>query len=678
MREPSDNPFVRDPDLSFESVDSLSETNAREEIKLLREAIRYHDYRYYVEADPVISDAAYDELFDRLVALEEVVGVESDTSPTSRVGGQPVDSLETVEHTAPMLSLDSSEEETDVREWDDRVRRDFPDVAYSCEPKFDGVSVEVVFVDGEFDRAVTRGDGERGDDISHNVRTIRSVPLDLPEAPSFLSVRGEIYIPRDAFIDLNESRVQAGKEPFANPRNAAAGTIRQLDPSEIAHRPLAIFFYDVIASTDDVTTQQEAFSLLESLGLRVYDNCPIVDDIAEAIAYRDSMLAQRDTLDVEIDGVVIKVNEFRVRDQLGETARHPRWAFAYKFPARQEETTVQRIIIQVGRTGKLTPVALLDPIDVTGVTISRATLHNESNVRELGVGDGSVVRVQRAGDVIPEITEVIKNPSSSFTMPSACPVCESSVVQDGEHHFCTGGLTCPAQLRESVEHYCSRDAMDIDGVGEKLSSQLVESNLVESLADLYYLSKEDLLELPAVGEKTASNLLSELDASKDRSLDRFLFGLGIRHVGQERARQLATQFTLDELLEANVREFEAVSDIGTEVANSIHSFFQNPNNRGTIDQLLAAGLEPSSIEQSDELDGLTIVFTGSVPEYSRSELTEAFEEHGARVTSSVSGNTDILVRGTDPGSQKLTDAEDNGVTIIPAEEFLEEYGDYLD
>lgn len=678
VREPTDNPFVRDPDLSFEPIESLTEGDALDEIALLREAIRYHDYRYYVEADPVISDAAYDVLFDRLVALEDAMGVDTDTSPTSRVGGQPVDSLDTVEHTAPMLSLDSSEDKSDVREWDDRVRREFPDVAYTCEPKFDGVSVEVVYVDGEFDRAVTRGDGERGDDISHTVRTIHSVPLELPETVSLLSVRGEIYIPRDAFINLNESRVQAGKDPFANPRNAAAGTIRQLDPSEIAHRPLEVFFYDVIESGEELDTQEEAFSLMESLGLRVYDDCPVVDDITEAMAYRDSLLEQRDSMDVETDGVVIKVNAFAVREQLGETARHPRWAFAYKFPARKEETTVQRIIVQVGRTGKLTPVALLDPIDVTGVTISRASLHNERNVQELGVGDGSVVRVQRAGDVIPEIAEVIERASSSFEMPAECPVCESQVVRDGEHHFCTGGLACPAQLRESISHYCSRDAMDIEGVGEQLSSQLVEEELVGTLADLYYLSKEELLELPAVGEKTAANLLSELDASKERSLDRFLFGLGIRHVGQERARQLAAEFTLDELLAASVRELESVPDIGTEVAESIYSFFQNPDNRETIDRLRAAGVEPGAIEQSDDLDGVTIVFTGSVPGFSRSELSDLLERQGARVTSSVSGNTDVLVRGENPGSQKITDAENHGVSILSADAFLDEYADYLE
>lgn len=677
MREPPNNPYIQDPELGFVPVDSLSTGEAMEEIRLLREAIRYHDYRYYVEANPVIADATYDELFARLVELEEAFDAESDTSPTRRVGGQPVESLETVLHTSPMLSLDSSEEESDVREWDARVRQDYPDVEYTCEPKFDGVSVEIVYEDGVFDRAVTRGDGERGDDISHNARTIRSIPLELPEPVSFLSVRGEIYMPRQSFIDLNESRVQAGEDPFANPRNAAAGTIRQLDPQEIAHRPLDVFFYDVIDSTTEIETQAAAFSYMESLGLRVYDDCPVVSHIDGAIAYRDSLLAQRDSMDVELDGVVIKVNTINIRSDLGETARHPRWAFAYKFPARQEQTTVQRIIIQVGRTGKLTPVALLDPIDVTGVTVSRASLHNESNVRELGAAEGSVVRVQRAGDVIPDITEVLENESSSFSMPTECPVCGSPVVQDGEHHFCTGGLTCPAQLRESITHYCSRDAMDIEGVGEKLSFQLVENGLVDTLADLYYLSSDELLELPAVGNKTAANLLQEIEASKDQSLDRFLYGLGIRHVGRERARQLATVFSLDELLSAGVSDLTCVEDIGSEVAESIHSFFSNQDNRTTINRILTAGVTPTPVEASDELEGVTFVFTGSVPGYSRRELTEGLEQLGARVTSSVSPQTDFLVRGESPGSQKISDAEENEVPIIDATEFLEEYSGYL-
>lgn len=670
----ADNPYLTGGDVEFDPIEDLDRSTAAEQAAALRAAIEYHDRKYYIENDPVIADRVYDRLFSRLVALEEAFDLPAENSPTQRVGGEPIDSLDTVEHVSPMLSLDSDEDESGVREFDDRVRRTIDDVTYTVEPKYDGVSVEIVYIDGALDRAVTRGDGVHGDDITHNVRTIRRVPLSIPRAPDGrVALRAEIYMPRSGFHALNEERVQRGEEPFANPRNAAAGTVRQLDPQIVADRPLDIYFYDILDADIPVDTQVEAFQRMDEWGLRYPENFEEVTTAEGIISYRNRLLEERDTSEVEMDGVVAKVNDFASREQLGSTARHPRWAFAYKFPARAGETTVQRIVVQVGRTGKLTPVALLDPVDVTGVTISRATLHNASIVNDLGVTAGTRVKVQRAGDVIPEITEVLDERGDGFEMPAECPVCESPVIEEGEYHFCTGGMTCPAQLRRSIQHFCSRDAMDIEGVGEKVANQLVESNLVRSIADLYQLDKSDLVSLDLFADKSADNLLAEIEASKDITLDRFIYALGIRHVGRERARQLTQSFRLEDLMTAPVSQIQSTEDIGPEVAESIHSFFQNEANRSTVEALLKAGVTPVRPEAGSELDGLTIVLTGSIEAYTRTELTDLLARHGASVTSTVSGETDYLVVGSNPGATKLNDAETHDVDTITAAEFKDRF-----
>ncbi len=670
--EPPDNPYVRDPDLDFAPPEALSEAEADEQVALLREAVEYHDRLYYEENDPVIADSTYDALFDRLQALEDEFDLHDPTSPTQRVGGEPVDELETVEHVAAMLSLQSSGDEREVRAWADRVEDAVGDVAYAVEPKFDGFSVEVVYEDGALDRAVTRGDGREGEDVTRNVRTIRSVPLAIDDAPDLLALRGEIYMPRSGFLALNEERLRRGEEPFANPRNAAAGTVRQHDPSVVADRPLDIYFYDVLATTAELSSQRETFELMGDLGLRVVDRNEVVDDVAAVVAYRDDLLAERGDLEYDTDGVVAKVDDFAARERLGTTARHPRWAFAYKFPPKTGESTVRRIVVQVGRTGKLTPVALLDPVDVRGVTISRATLHNEGIVEELGVAEGARVRIERAGDVIPEVDAVLEGGDGTFEMPDDCPVCGSEVVQEGEYHFCTGGVSCPAQLRRSLQHYCSQAAMDVEGLGERVADLLVEEGLVESIADLYDLRAEDLVGLEGFGERSAEKLLAEVEASKETDLASFVYALGIRHVGSERARVLAANFTLDELREASVEELRAVEEVGPEVAESIHSFFESPGNVETLDRLLAAGVTPERAERGAELSGLTLVLTGSIPGYTREELTELLERNGADVTSSVSGRTDYLVVGENPGQSKLTDAEAEGVETLDVAEFEEE------
>mgnify|MGYP002761234914 FL=1 len=671
VEEPADNPYVRDPDTSFAPAEDLNAADAREQVRRLRDAIEYHDYRYYVANDPVVADRTYDALFERLQELEDAFDLRDENSPTRRVGGEPIDELETVEHVAPLLSLQSSGDADEIRAFDRRIRDRVADVRYSAEPKFDGFSVEVVYEGGAFDRAVTRGDGREGEDVSANVRTIGSVPLHLPDdAPDFLAVRGEVYMPRSGFQALNERRIERGDDPFANPRNAAAGTVRLLDPEAVADRPLDVFFYDVIDTSATLDSQIEAFDLLRELGFRVDDETTVVGDVEAVIDYRDRLADTRDELEYEIDGVVAKVVDFDARAQLGSTARHPRWAFAYKFPARTGETTVERIVVQVGRTGKLTPVALLDPVDVQGVTISRATLHNAAQVRRLGVCEGASVRIERAGDVIPEVVEVIEGSDGDFAMPETCPICDGHVVQEGEHHYCTNA-SCPAQLRRSLQHFCSRDAMDIEGVGTEAADRLVEAGLVGSLADLYTLGRDELVALDGWGERSADNLLAELEASKAVDLGTFVYALGIRHVGTERARALAAAFSLDDLLDASVEDLRSVEDVGPEVAEAVASYFDEAENVETVERLLAAGVSPERRDRGDELDGLTVVFTGSVPGYTRSELTELLETHGASVASSVSGETDYLVVGENPGTRKREQADEEGVEALDPGAFEE-------
>lgn len=673
MNEPTDNPYVRKPDTQFQAVDKLTEAKANEQVTQLRTAIEYHDYRYYVANDPIISDNAYDRLFDRLETLEREFGLVDEHSPTQRVGSEPIDELETHEHVTEMLSLDSSEDEAEVYDFAERARDEVDNVTYSLEPKFDGFSVELVYTDGMFDRAVTRGDGEEGEDVSANMKTIRTVPLQIPDAPEFLAVRAEVYMPHSGFQALNEQRIQEGEDPFANPRNAAAGTVRQLDPRIVADRPLDIYFYDVMDSSQAIETQEDVFELLADLGFQINEYNQMADDIETFVSYREELLDERDELEYEIDGVVAKINAFEQQAALGETARHPRWAFAYKFPPKTGETSVERITVQVGRTGKLTPVALLDPVDVSGVTISRATLHNEAQAQDLGVVEGATVEIERAGDVIPQVVAVIEAPDGMFEMPEQCPVCGSDITNEGPNHFCTGGMSCDAQLTQSLEHFASREAMNIEGVGEEIAEILVEAEAIGSIAELYQLEKDELTALEPFAEQSAENLLREIEASKNPDLASFLYALGIRHVGTERARLLAEHFSLDELETADAAELKTIGDIGPEVATSIYSFFANDSNRETIHQLRNADVTPERRERGDEFEGVILVFTGSIEDYSRTELTELMENHGASVTSSVSSETNYLVVGDDPGSTKLEHADAFGVETIAAGDFKERF-----
>jgi DNA ligase (NAD+) len=716
-----ENPYLRDPPTEFAPVDELDEATAAEQAARLREAIREHDYRYYVEADPVVGDRTYDALFARLEELEDRFDLGTADSPTRRVGGEPLDELESVPHVVPMLSIAQSGEADAVREWDDRVRSEVGEVRYVCEPKFDGLSVEVVYRDGVYDRAATRGDGERGDDVTAQVGTIASIPRRLRgDYPPFLAVRGEVYLPRDGFVALNREREARGEEPFANPRNAAAGTLRQLDPGVAAERPLDCFFYDVLAASDDPDadpgdafdvgaggvgtdgvpeTQWGELAALRDWGLRTdRDHVERVDDVEDAVDYRDRLLARRDDLNYEIDGAVVKVDARASCAELGTTSREVRWAFAYKFPARTEETTVRDVVVQVGRTGRLTPVALLDPVEVGGVTVSRASLHNPAEIARLGVGVGDRVRIERAGDVIPQVVEVVADEADDhFAFPDRCPACDSPVERDGPVAYCSGGLACPAQVERTIVHYASRGALDIEGLGEKSVAQLVEAGLVETLADLYRLDAADLVDLEGWGERSAENLVAAVDDAREPSLDEFLVGLSIPEVGGATARSLAREFgslsallaaseadgdtetgsddgtpnaTLDEFADDGEDEeedafrarLETVPDVGPEVARSVADFLRTESNRAAIDDLLAAGVDPRPVETSgsDALAGLTFVFTGSLS-VPRSDAEAVVERAGGSATGSVSGATDYLVVGESPGTTKREDAEAEGV-----------------
>jgi len=671
----SEHPYLREPPTEFEPVEELSNEEAREQAELLREAIREHDRRYYVEGEPIIADRTYDTLFERLETLEEAFGLETADSPTQRVGGEPVDEFPTVEHPTPMLSIDQGGEVADVREFDERVRRglDAEAITYVCEPKFDGISLALYYEDGRLDRAVTRGDGREGDDVTNNAKTIRSIPLQLADdPPEKLTVRGEVFMPRDEFQAYNRERIERDEDPFANPRNATAGTIRQQDPAVVADRPLDFYAFGVLETSDPWQTRLAEHEAFDGLGLPASALTERVEGIEAAIEYRDDLLDQRDELDVEIDGVVIKVDDREQREQLGSTSTHPRWTFAYKFPPRAGETTVRDVAIQVGRTGRLTPVALLDPVDVGGVTVSRASLHNPEQIAELGVGVGDRVRVERAGDVIPQVAEVIESDGDGhFEYPECCPVCDSLVERDGPIARCTGGLTCPAQRRRSIQYYASRDGLDIEGLGEQTVDQLTDAELVEDLADLYALDEWQLYELEGFGQRSATKLVEAIDESREPPLADFVAALGIKEVGSTIARTLAREFeTFEALRNADVEELEAVPDVGPVTAERIVEFFESPGNQDVLDRLLDhVDPQPHEAEGGDAFAGETIVFTGSLPTSTRDEATEAIEREGGSVTSSVSGATDLLVVGENPGTRKREAAEENDVETIDGAAF---------
>ena len=669
-------------------VDGGERRRTAKRIDELRGLIRRHDYLYYVKDDPDIADAAYDKLLRELMELEQGhPELATSDSPTERVGGKVQSVFGEVTHLAPMLSLESLMSADEVLEFGKRVEKGgVTDAWYMAEPKFDGLSVELVYTRGRFERGSTRGDGTTGENVTENLKTIRSLPLrlftEVRDVPETLAVRAEAIMRVGEFENLNRRMIELGKEPFANPRNAAAGSLRQLDTGITASRPLDLFAYDVMhvvihgGGGAALGSQSASLRALSEWGFRVEKSSRLCETLDEVVAYHDELEAKRDELDYELDGVVVKVDRHDQQAELGARSRTPRWAVAFKFKPRQEITDVVDITVQVGRTGKLTPVALLRPVDVSGVTVSRATLHNQDEVLRKDVRVGDRVRIQRAGDVIPEVVEVLpdgrKPGAEPFRMPEVCPVSQSPVVAKGANHYCTGGWACRAQQTGRIQHFASKGAMEIEFLGEKTVAQFVEGGLVHDLADLYKLTRDDLLPLEGFAEKSADNLVAAIDASKHAGLDRFVYALGIPNVGQHVAKVLATHFgALDALMAASEEELVAVHEVGEEVARSVIDYFGDEGNRSVIENMKAQGLElvweASQVERT--LEGAKIVITGTLEDLGRDEAKRLVEERGGRVTSSVSKNTSFVVVGENPGS-KAEKAGELGVKVLSEKDFL--------
>ncbi|TWO70105.1 NAD-dependent DNA ligase LigA [Caenimonas sedimenti] len=662
----------------------------------LRQLLHHHAHRYYVLDDPELPDAEYDKLFRELQELESAhPELLTPDSPTQRVGGKALEGFAKVRHRVPMLSIrtETDIEATGAENFDGRVRRELglkegdPPVEYVAELKFDGLAINLRYENGVLVQAATRGDGEIGEDVTQNIRTIGQIPLKLPQdAPPVLEVRGEVYMRRDDFEKLNEhqrEKIAQGmknERTYVNPRNAAAGAVRQLDPAVSRQRPLSFFAYGsgevtpAEAGGPDFRSHYEALLTLRSWGFPVSARTQLATGAAELVAFHQAVGQERDSLPFDIDGVVYKVNSFALQKQMGFVSREPRWAVAHKYPAQEQLTTVDAIEVQVGRTGKLTPVAKLAPVFVGGVTVTNATLHNEDEARRKDVRVGDTVIVRRAGDVIPEVVAVVaekrRADAPQFTMPRTCPVCGSEALrEEGEADYrCTGGLFCGAQRMGAILHYAQRRALDIEGLGEKLVEQVVEAGIVRTLPDLYRLGLTSLMALERMGEKSAQNLLAGLEKSKQTTLPRFLYGLGIRHVGESTARDLARHFgKLDAILDASVDQLLQVPDVGPIVAESAHAFFQQPHNREVIEQLRACGVHWEESEPEAQapkpLSGKTVVLTGTLPTLSRDEAKDLLEAAGAKVAGSVSKKTDYVVAGGEAGS-KLEKARELGIVVL--------------
>ena len=665
----------------------MSSPAIEKKIEALREKIRHHEYRYYVLDSPEISDAEFDALMNELKRLEaDHPKLITPDSPTQRVGGKPREGFVKAKHSSAMLSLDNAYSEEELRDWERRVHElsGRTDIEYMCELKLDGMSLALVYTDGRLERGITRGDGSVGEDVTLNVRTVRSVPLSVAKdklkkagIPADFEVRGEMLMPLAAFRKLNEERERQGLAVFANPRNFTAGTVRQLEPSITAQRRMDYFAYLLLKDGRTYFDRQsKAMDAMEAAGFKVNPNRKLAKSLDEVWEFIQSWEAQRESLRYEIDGIVIKVDQAAWQRELGFTGKAPRWAIAYKFAARGGVTQIEDILVQVGRTGKLTPVAALKPVPIGGTTVSRATLHNMDEIERLGVKIGDWVEVERGGDVIPKVVKVVEDKDHprgdmEFAMPEHCPVCGGNVVRTpGEvDHRCVNA-NCPAKLQGTILHFASRHVMNIDGLGEVLVNQLNERGLVKNVADLYRLTKDDLLQLERMGEKSAENVLEEIAASKKLPLERVIYGLGIRFVGERTAQFLAEHFgSLDEIMKAGAEELEEVNEVGPRIAESIVEFFADEHNRELVDDLRDAHLTftGKKKEKGTKLAGKTFVLTGTLARHTRDEAKKMIEDAGGRVSGSVSKKTDYVVAGSDAGS-KLDKARELGVSVIGEEE----------
>lgn len=660
----------------------LAPSEVTDRVQSLREQLEHHNYQYYVLDAPEIPDAEYDRMMRELQELEtEFPALITAESPSQRVGAGPLKSFESVRHELPMLSLDNVFNEEELRAFDkrvrDRLKSDDP-IEYVCEPKYDGIAVNLLYENGTLVRGATRGDGTTGEDITQNVRTLHSVPLKLRnqgQHPSRLEVRGEIYMPKSGFEKLNDQAREQGSKGFVNPRNAAAGSLRQLDPQITARRPLVLCAYGVgvMEGGQPPDCHSQLLEQLAAWGFRTSLETTVVTGVEGCLDSYHSLGERRASLSYDIDGIVFKVNSIQLQQSLGFVSRAPRWAVAHKFPAQEEMTLLRDVEFQVGRTGAVTPVARLEPVFVGGVTVSNATLHNQDEIQRLDVRIGDTVVVRRAGDVIPQIVSVVEtrrpDTARAIVFPRECPVCGSPVEKVGEEAAlrCTGGLVCAAQRKEAIKHFASRHAMDIDGLGDKLVEQLVDCELIHSVADLYLLTGEQLAGLDRMGPKSAENLVKALESSKSTSLARFIFALGIREVGQVTASNLAQEFgDLPNLMQANAERLQQVADVGPVVAHFVAEFFTQDENRQVIESLLAAGVHWPSVEKRDDatlpLAGKTFVLTGSLENLSRDQAKERLQSLGAKVAGSVSAKTDCVVAGPGAGS-KLAKAESLGIEI---------------
>ncbi|MBF1992360.1 NAD-dependent DNA ligase LigA [Staphylococcus schleiferi] len=659
-------------------------TKLKQRVETLHRLLHQYNYEYHVQDNPSVPDSEYDKLLHELIDIEENhPELKTSDSPTVRVGGQAQSSFEKVRHDTPMLSLSNAFNEADLKKFDQRVRDAVGEVEYMCELKIDGLAVSLKYVNGKFVQGLTRGDGTTGEDITENLKTIQAIPLTLKKNISF-EVRGEAYMPRKSFLKLNEAKSERGEQPFANPRNAAAGSLRQLDSKLAAARKLDIFLYSINDFTElDATTQSEALDELDTLGFKTNPERRKKGTMQEVIDYIHYWTEQREQLAYDIDGIVIKVNSIDYQEEMGFTQKSPRWAIAYKFPAEEVITDLLDIELSIGRTGVVTPTAILEPVRVAGTTVSRASLHNEDLIHEKDIRIGDSVVVKKAGDIIPEVVRVIFDRRTDdvvkYHMPTHCPSCGHELVRiEGEVALRCINPKCQAQLVEGLIHFVSRQAMNIDGLGTKIIKQLYEQQLIKDVGDIFYLTKEDLLPLERMGEKKAQNLLNAIEKSKEQSLEHLLFGLGIRHLGVKASQVIAEKYeTMDRLFKATEAELVAIYDVGEKLAQSLITYLENDDIRALIEKLKAKdvnmtfkGQKLSEIEGHPEFAGKTIVLTGKLQQMTRTEASNWLKLQGAKVTSSVTKSTDLVIAGEDAGS-KLTKAESLGTMVWTEQDFIE-------